>query len=56
MEEKLDKIELAAKLGVSRATIDRWRANGMPYQKIGGRLVRFVPSEVEKWIENNQQK
>ena len=41
--------DLEQKYQVSRATIDNWKKQGMPYLKIG-RSVRFDEAEVEKWI------
>lgn len=41
--------ELAKSLKISRATIDRWRKEGMPYYKIGNG-VRFIETEVNEWI------
>lgn len=40
---------------LSRATIDRWRKEGMPSMKVG-RGVRFDEEAVEKWIKENKQK
>ena len=41
--------ELAKSLKISRATIDRWRKEGMTYYKIGNG-VRFIEAEVNEWI------
>ena len=45
--------ELANSLRISRATIDRWRKEGMPYYKIGNG-VRFIETEVLQWIVANK--
>lgn len=45
--------ELAKSLKISRATIDRWRKEGMPYYKIGNG-VRFIETEVNEWITQNK--
>lgn len=45
--------ELANSLRISRATIDRWRKEGMPYYKIGNG-VRFIETEVLQWIAANK--
>lgn len=45
--------ELANSLKISRATIDRWRKEGMPYYKIGNG-VRFIEAEVLIWIAVNK--
>ncbi len=42
--------ELSKSLKISRATIDRWRKQGMPYYKIGNG-VRFIEIEVIEWIK-----
>jgi len=44
--------DLEQKYQVSRATIDNWKKQGMPYLKIG-RSVRFDEAEVEKWIREH---
>jgi excisionase family DNA binding protein len=45
--------ELSNIFKISRATIDRWRKEGMPSCKIG-RGVRFVEAEVSEWIRKNK--
>jgi len=56
MQDKLcDKKEICEWLGISRATLDRWREKGLPYIK-GERAVRFDKSEVKKWMEANGKK
>lgn len=43
--------DLAEHLKVSPATIYDWvHQRVIPYQKIRGRLLRFRPSEIEKWL------
>ena len=44
--------ELMEILKVSRDSVVRWRAEGMPYEKIS-RTVRFNLENVLKWIEEN---
>ena len=51
--EYITLIELAKSLKISRATIDRWRKEGMPYYKIGNG-VRFIETEVNEWITQNK--
>lgn len=55
MEEFLTKKDLCQWLKVSRATVDRWRQEGMPSKKIG-RGVRFEKEAVLEWIEQKKQK
>jgi len=45
--------DIMKKYQVKRATIKKWRDEGMPYYKIG-RGVRFKEDEVEKWIMDNK--
>lgn len=52
-KEYITLMELAQSLKISRATIDRWRKEGMPYYKIGNG-VRFIDSEVTEWIKLNK--
>ena len=47
--------DLEQKYQVSRATIDNWKKQGMPFLKIG-RSVRFDELEVEKWIRDRFEK
>ena len=52
-KEYITLLELAQSLKISRSTIDRWRKEGMPYYKIGNG-VRFIETEVNKWITQNK--
>ena len=47
----LTKKQIAEKIGVSVATINNYMKAGLPYYKIGTRIVRFKLDEVEKWIK-----
>jgi len=53
-EEFLTPGELIKLLKISRATIDRWRKEGMPSLKIG-KNVRFEKNKVLDWIKENKQ-
>lgn len=54
MDKKIITLEqLAEMYSISRTTIDRWRREGMPFQKVG-RGVRFDLQEVENWIKDNK--
>jgi excisionase family DNA binding protein len=47
----LDKIETAERLRISLRTLDnRIKAGTIPFVRLG-KLVRFVPSDIEKFIE-----
>jgi excisionase family DNA binding protein len=46
------KQQIAQSLRVSVRTVDRMSKQGMPHVRIG-RLVRYVPSAVENWLDRN---
>jgi excisionase family DNA binding protein len=47
----LDKIETAQRLRISLRTLDnRIKAGTIPFVRLG-KLVRFIPSDIEKFIE-----
>ena len=48
-KEYITLAELSKMLKISRATIDRWRKEGMPSYKIGNG-VRFIEADVHEWI------
>lgn len=52
-KEFLTTEEIMIKYKISRATVDRWRKEGMPSTKIG-RGVRFEEDKVQEWIEKNK--
>lgn len=53
MEAKLlSKDEVCEWLNISRATLDRWRTQGLPFIK-AGKTVRFDQSQVQKWLDEN---
>lgn len=54
MERLLTIKDIETRFSISRATVDRWRREGMPYQKVG-RQVRFEEQEVLKWIKEHKQ-
>ena len=52
----LNKKQVAEKFGISIPTVDNYMRKGMPFYKIGaGKLVRFNPDEVEKWMKDKKQ-
>ena len=46
--------DLEEKYKVSRATIKKWRDNGMPSYK-NGNIIRFKETEVDQWWEKSQK-
>lgn len=48
-ERYVDAAELAGLMGVSRNTIKRWTAEGMPSQTWGLRVRRYRLSEATSW-------
>lgn len=51
-KDNMTSAELAAYLNVTQRTIQNWRYNGMPCQKLGYNLVRFDLDEVMEWLRN----
>ncbi|MGH8118338.1 MAG: helix-turn-helix transcriptional regulator [Rhodanobacteraceae bacterium] len=49
----LSDVELAALLGASVQTVRnwRWRGEGPRFVKLGGRMVRYRPDDVQAFIE-----
>lgn len=56
MNELLSKHELAKLLGISEQTIDRYRKQGMPWKRVGVKLVRFDLDVVNDWLLNKENK
>jgi excisionase family DNA binding protein len=55
MADRLITIQqLCDLLQVSRSTVDRWRREGLPYERIGkgGRSIRLNEDEALKWAMN----
>ena len=56
MTELLTAKQLAERLQCSERTIRAWAKAGMPSIKITvGRLVRFDPQAVERWLQSQQK-
>ncbi len=47
----LKKKEVAERFGISVSSVNNYMRQGMPYYKIGSKLVRFNPEDVEKWLK-----
>ena len=48
-EPWLSKAQVAAHLGASMRTVNRWQHEGLPFRRIGG-VNRYRVSEVEAWV------
>ncbi len=48
--------EVADRLGVHVQTVKNWRKQGTgpPFFKIGPRLIRYLKTEVDSWLENTE--
>ena len=54
----LKKKEVAERFCISVSSVNNYMRQGMPYYKIGSKLVRFNPEDVEKWLKekaNNER-
>lgn len=47
----LKKKEVAERFGISVSSVNNYMRQGMPYYKIGSKLVRFSSEDVEKWLK-----
>jgi excisionase family DNA binding protein len=56
MEKLLSPLEAAELLGVSLATIYTWAyRRQIPAQKVG-RLLKFSPSSLQRWLKEQERK
>lgn len=54
MDRLLTCEEVAKLLSLKDLTVRRWTKEGkIPCVRIGGRAVRYRPSDLEKWIQDN---
>ena len=54
----LKKKEVAERFGISISSVNNYMRQGMPYYRIGSKLVRFDLEDVEKWLKemaNNER-
>ena len=54
----LKKKEVAERFGISVSSVNNYMRQGMPYYKIGSKMVRFNPEDVENWLKekaNNER-
>ena len=50
MQRLLTEKELSEVLGICRVTLFRFRREGMPYIRLGARLVRYDFKQVQEWF------
>jgi len=55
MEEFISTTELCNWLKVCRATVLKWRNQGLPYYG-KDRSLRYMKSEVQKWLDEQNKK
>jgi len=53
--ELLNERELATKLKCSVPAIRLWRSQGMPFRRLGKRLVRFEYERVLSWFQQRSE-
>lgn len=51
----LSKKQVAEKFGISVSTVNNYMRQGMPFYKVGGKLVRFIADEVEIWVKQRKE-
>ena len=51
----LKKKEVAERFGISDSSVNNYMRQGMPYYKIGSKLVRFSSEDVEKWLKEKSK-
>ena len=49
----LKKKEVAERFCISISSVNNYMRQGMPYYRIGRKLVRFDLEDVEKWLKEN---
>ena len=55
MKHYLDITTLAERLGIKRSTLYAWAEQGsIPYIKLG-RLLRFDPDEIDRWLQAHRR-
>jgi predicted DNA-binding transcriptional regulator AlpA len=51
----LKKKEVAERFGISVSSVNNYMRQGMPYYKIGSKLVRFDIKDIEKWLREKEK-
>lgn len=51
----LKKKEVAERFGISVSSVNNYMRQGMPYYKIGSKLVRFSSEDVENWLKEKSK-
>ena len=53
-EDLMDKAQAAQRLNISQRTLDnRIKAGAIPFVKLG-KLIRFIPADVQRFIESRR--
>jgi excisionase family DNA binding protein len=55
-ESMLTTKELCEKYKISDSTVTRWRREGLPFERLGPRLVRFDEDKVIGWLKQHDKK
>lgn len=56
MSSFLSELEVCEKLGVSRVFLYQCRLRGMPYFRLGSKVIRYNLDEVLEWFEKQDGK
>ena len=51
----LSKKQVAERFGISVSSVNNYMRKGMPFYKMGGKLVRFVSEDVENWMKQRKE-
>lgn len=53
-KEYLTVKDLCEIYGVSKTTVMNWRKAGIPFVRLGTRMIRFKKEEVEQWLTTRE--
>ena len=54
--ELMDYTETANRLGIKLGTLYAWVSQGrIPYIRLSGKLVRFDPASIERWLKEREE-
>lgn len=55
MEYNLTTKDLCDLYRISKTSVLFWRREGMPYKRIGPRIIRYNLEEVEEWLKKRME-